>query len=130
LNKEELMHRHIQFAPDGVTVEGISDLSSVLLYFPLTEENRHVTLGWRFVKGEWLPPLPPPEPTEEDILSYELAEVDGQLRRIYDEERFAEWKGETSDTGTKAKETLLSRSGDIKTRLTKLRRKRGQTKGE
>jgi hypothetical protein len=128
------MHRHIQFAPDGMTVEGISDLSSVLLYFPLTEENRHVTLGWRLVKGEWLPPLQPPEPTEEDILSYELSEVDGQLRRIYDEERFAEWKGETAaaplKAGAGAKDTLLARSGEIKTRLTKLRRKRGQTKGE
>jgi hypothetical protein len=127
------MHRHIQLAPDGVTVDGVSHLSAIVLYLPETEDNKHITLGWRFIDGEWLPPLPPPEPTEEEVLINELAEIDYKLRQVYDAEQFSAWKGESADEPLTAeinvKEQLLSHFKDVRGRLAKLRKKHKPQKG-
>ena len=121
------MHRHVQFANDGVTIEGISFLSAIevgrrnLLYFPETDENGHITFGWRFINGEWLEPLPP---AEEDTLKNELCEIDCKLRQIYDEEQFSAWKGEAPKKGNGSrineKKALLARYNKVKAQLAEL----------
>jgi hypothetical protein len=126
-------YRHFQFAEDGITVVGISELAAVMLYFPKSEDNEHINFGWRFIDGEWHPPLPPPEPTEEDCLLRELDEIDSRLRQLYDAERFAVWKGETVTEPLpelNIKEHLLTRSKAIQEQLTKLHKKHKSPKGD
>jgi hypothetical protein len=115
-----IMHRHIQFAPDGVTVEGLSELSSILKHFPETDDNKHVTLGWRYIDGEWLPPLEPPE---EDKLYDELSNIEGQLRQLYESEQFAAWQGEPVPDNKESKAGLSTKKRDIRAKLDKLGKK-------
>jgi hypothetical protein len=114
------MHRHIQFAPDGVTVEGLSELSAILMHFPETDDNKHVTLGWRYIDEGWLPPL---EPSEEDKLYEELSDIEGQLHRLYESEKFAAWQGEPAPDNKENKTRLSTKKRDIQAKLDKLSKK-------
>ena len=123
-------YRHIQFAEDGVTVIGISTLAAIekdrpcLMYFPITEENAHITFGWRYIDGTWYEPLPP---TEEHTLSCEFADIEGKLRQLYEEEKYEAWRDDAVTKPNKsrlnAKKELLSRQKEIEVRLSELHRK-------
>ena len=117
------MHRHLQFAKDGSTIECISELKEIetghpnLLYFPETGENRHITFGWRLIDGAWHEPLPP---AEEESLSRQLAEIDSELRRMYDAEQFAAWKGEDAAPVKMDKDELLKKGRELREKLDKI----------
>lgn len=96
LNKEREMYRHAQIDGNGIVV-GISELSAIEVGRPelvyLQEDSplySEVTFGWRYIDGEWHEPLPP---SEEELIENEIQEVNAQLRRMYDDEKYSVWLG-------------------------------------
>jgi len=82
--------------------------------------------GWRYVNGEFLAPA---EPTEADTLNKELATVTNELRKIFNEEQFSAFLGETQATAMATslnalvqsrKDELLERRAEILARLAEI----------
>jgi hypothetical protein len=85
------MYSHV-ILNDNSELVGLSMLSYIssienILYFP-NGIPENISIGWRYINKEWLPPLPP---SEEEILRQELKDVEAELRRRYEEEKYNEW---------------------------------------
>lgn len=123
------LYLHIQ-TDDNNVITGVSHLHGVVkaegLYYIENKDIFPVSVddifGWRYISGEFLPPLPPPE---SQTLQEELNQINAKLWGMFNNSQFAEFIGESTpgaqaldgESQKSEKESLLSRRNQITARL-------------
>lgn len=118
-------YKHIQLNEMNI-VEGISYLSGILpnipglIYIPKDAPNySDISFGWQYKNGEFIPPLPP---TQAVLAEYDLAQIDSELKDIFEQEKFNEWLGvvQIQTFGISRKDELIERRNELINILNKL----------